>query len=65
MQWFAAKTENSRPFVQHLGEPITQEKLPNTGTLLHLPEPPVLVLSLHGTLNDGALLVLFNACDSL
>ena len=61
---FAAEAENSRPFVQHLGEPITQEKLPNAGALLQLPEPPVLVLSLHGTLNDSALLALYNACDS-
>jgi alpha-mannosidase len=62
---FAAEVENSRPFVQHLGEPISQEKLPVAGTLVQLPEPPVLVLSLHGRFNDGAVLILFNASENM
>jgi len=62
---FAAEAENSRPCVQHLGEPGNPRNLLGVGTLLQLPEPPVLVLSLHRTLNDGSLLALFNASDSL
>ena len=63
--WFAAEAENSRPIVQHLGEPISQEKLPGSGTLLQLPEPPVLVLSLKGTVNNGSVLVLYNASENI
>jgi hypothetical protein len=49
--------------VQHLGEPAGQEVLPATGTLLHLPQPPILTLSLHASNDGGALLTLFNASD--
>jgi alpha-mannosidase len=62
---FAAESEHSKPVVQHLGEPTAPELLPATGTLLHLPQPPILVLSLR-TSNEGcALLTLFNASDEL
>ncbi|MGE5377576.1 MAG: glycoside hydrolase family 38 C-terminal domain-containing protein [Bacteroidota bacterium] len=61
---FAAETEHSRPLVQHLGETPAQELLPATGTLLHLPELPIMILSLRATPAGGALLTLFNASDT-
>jgi alpha-mannosidase len=59
---FAADTEHSRPLVQHLGEPAAPELLPATGTLLNLPQPPILMLNLRAG-GDSALLTLFNASD--
>jgi hypothetical protein len=59
----AAEAEHSRPIVQHLGESAASELLPGAGTLLHLPEPPILTINLRATPDGGALLTLFNACD--
>jgi hypothetical protein len=56
---FAAESEHSRPPVQHLGEPSSQE-LPATGTLLHMPEPPILVLNLRAEENS-IIITLYNA----
>ena len=60
----AAEAAHARPLVQHLGEPAALELLPATGTLLHLPQPPVLTLSLRAAPDGGALLTLFNASDA-
>jgi alpha-mannosidase len=62
---FAAELEHSRPLVQHLGEPSAPDLLPASGTLLHLPQPPVLTLSLRASSEGGALLTLFNASDEI
>ncbi|MBI5353945.1 MAG: hypothetical protein HZB50_14985 [Chloroflexi bacterium] len=59
---FAAESEHSRPLVQHLGEPAASEQLPATGTLLHLPQPPIMVLNLRNEV-DSTLITLFNASD--
>jgi alpha-mannosidase len=59
---FASDTEHSRPLVQHLGEPAAPELLPESGTLLHLPQHPILTLNLRAH-DNGALLTLFNASD--
>jgi len=62
---FAAEAEHSRPLIQHLGEPAALELLPVAGTLLHLPQPPVLVMNLRAAPEESALLTLFNASDIL
>jgi alpha-mannosidase len=59
---FAVDYENARPVLQPLGEPAEAEQLPASGTLLNLPQPPVLVENLRATA-EGALLTLFNASD--
>jgi hypothetical protein len=61
---FAAEYENARPVLQPLGEPAETEQLPVSGSLLTLPEPPVLVQNLRAT-SEGALLTLFNASDEV
>jgi alpha-mannosidase len=60
---FAAETEQARPFIQHLGEPAAPKLLPAAGTLLHLPEPPILIQGLRAAPEGGRLLTLFNASD--
>jgi alpha-mannosidase len=45
-QRFAAEAAHARPLVQHLGEAPLSQLLPSSSTLLHLPEPPLVVLSL-------------------
>jgi hypothetical protein len=47
----------------YLGEPTAADLLPESGTLLHVPKPPILTLNLraHGS---GALLIFFNAGDA-
>jgi hypothetical protein len=59
---FAADYQNSRPVLQPLGEPAEADQLPVSGSLLTLPQPPVLVQNLRST-KEGALLTLFNASD--
>jgi alpha-mannosidase len=59
----AAEAAHARPLVQHLGEPAAGELLPGAGTLLHLPQPPVLTLSLRAAADGSVLLTLFNASD--
>jgi alpha-mannosidase len=60
---FSAESEHARPLVQHLGEPAAPDLLPAMGTLLHLPQQPILALSLRATAEGDALLTLFNASD--
>jgi alpha-mannosidase len=60
----AAEAAQACPLIQHLGEPAAPELLPAAGTLLHLPQPPVLTLSLRAAPDGGALLTLFNANDA-
>ncbi len=60
---FASESEHSRPLIQHLGEPSASDLLPASGTLLHLPTPPILTLNLRAAPEGGALLTLFNASD--
>ena len=57
---FSAESEHSRPLVQHLGEPSASQELPATGTLLHMPEPPILVLNLRAEENS-IIVTLYNA----
>jgi hypothetical protein len=51
--------------LQHLGESAAPELLPANGTLLHLPQPPILTLSLRTFEEGSALLTLFNASDEM
>ena len=63
-QRFAAEAAHARPLVQHMGEPTAAPQLPAAGTLLHLPQPPVLTLGLRADQEHGGLLLtLFNASD--
>jgi len=59
----AAEAAHARPLIQHPGEPAATRQLPAAGTLLDLPQPPVLTLSLRAAPDGGALLTLFNASD--
>lgn len=59
---FAAEAEHSRPVVQHLGEPAAEQLLPATGTMLHLPQPPILTLNLRAE-SGCTILTLYNASD--
>jgi hypothetical protein len=60
---FASESEHSRPLITHLGEPAASDLLPASGTLLHLPTPPILTLNLHAAPEGKTLLTLFNASD--
>lgn len=60
---FASETEHSRPLVTHLGEPSASDLLPESGTLLRLPTPPILTLSVRAAPEHGATLTIFNASD--
>ena len=54
-----------RPLVNHLQEPVAGgEALPPAGTLLRLPEPPVLVVNIRHAADGGLLLYLLNASDA-
>lgn len=59
---FASESEHSRPLIQHLGEPAASQVLPESGTLFHLPQPPILVLN-HRTESNVTLMTLYNASD--
>jgi alpha-mannosidase len=61
-QRFAADAAQARPLVQHLGETPHAQSLPTSGTLLHLPEPPIVVMGLSRA-DHGLTLALFNASD--
>jgi alpha-mannosidase len=61
-QRFAAEAAHARPLVQHMGEAPQSPSLPASGTLLQLPEPPVIAMSLSRAA-DGMTLTLFNASD--
>jgi alpha-mannosidase len=60
---FASECEHNRPVVQHLGEPYTPSHLEATGNLLHLPQPPILVLGLRAGTEGSSFLTLYNASD--
>jgi hypothetical protein len=62
-QRFAADAAHARPLAQHLGEMPQSQTLPPSGTLLHLPEPPISVLSIERT-DTRITLTLFNASDA-
>jgi hypothetical protein len=61
-QRFAAEAAHQRPLVQHLGAAPLSPALPASGTLLRLPEPPIVVLSCTRA-QDGITLTLFNASE--
>jgi alpha-mannosidase len=63
-QRFAAEAAHARPLVQHLGEAPLSQTLPLSGTLLHLPEPPIVVQGIART-SEGMLITLFNASDDV
>ena len=58
----ASEAAHSRPLVQHTGETPARQLLPPSGTLLRLPEPPVLVLGL-APAGAALTLTLMNASD--
>jgi hypothetical protein len=61
---FGLEAAHARPLVNHLQEPAAAgQPLPATGTLLRLPEPPVLTVSMRRAAGDGVLLHLLNASD--
>jgi hypothetical protein len=60
---FASESEHARPMIQHLGETPAENLLPASGSLLNLPKPPILTLSLRRSTEGGVLLTLFNASD--
>jgi alpha-mannosidase len=62
-QRFAAEAAHARPLVQHMGEALQTPALPLSGTLLHLPEPPIMVLSVERAA-DRLTVTLFNASDA-
>jgi hypothetical protein len=63
---FGMEATHARPLVNHLQEPITSgDPLPAAGTLLALPEPPVLMINLRRAAGGGMLLHLLNASDSV
>lgn len=62
---FGMEAEHSRPVIQPLGEHPAEEQLPLSGTLLKLPEPPLLTLSLRGGGERAMILTLFNASDEM
>lgn len=62
---FGLDAAHARPLVNHLHEsPATVEPLPPAGTLLRLPEPPVLVVNMRRAAGGGILLHLLNASDA-
>jgi alpha-mannosidase len=62
-QRFAVEAAHARPLVQHLGEAPQSQAWPTSGTLLHLPEPPVAVLSIERAA-DRLTVTLFNASEA-
>jgi alpha-mannosidase len=60
---FGMEAEQSRPVIQHLGEQPAEQLLPQNGTLLTLPEPPILVLNFRKAEEGGILITLYNASD--
>ena len=63
---FASESEHSRPLITHLGEQqAASNAIPESGTLLHLPTPPILTLNLRATPEGGTTLTLFNASDEI
>ncbi|MCS7220843.1 MAG: hypothetical protein RML36_13910 [Anaerolineae bacterium] len=52
-----------QPLAQHLGEPTAGTPWPTSGSLLRLPQPPVMVLSLRPVADGGIAVRLLNASD--
>ncbi|WP_161881305.1 hypothetical protein [Deinococcus alpinitundrae] len=64
-QRFGLETEHAAPLTQHFGEPgVTPPRLPASGTLLNLPDAPVLVTHFKAA-DGGALLSLLNASEDI
>jgi hypothetical protein len=61
---FGLDALHDAPLLQHLGEPSDQTPWPASGTLLSLPQPPVLTLHLKPNA-EGVLLRLLNASDAV
>jgi hypothetical protein len=63
---FGLEAAHARPLVNHLQEPrLEGGSLPESGTLLRLPEPPVLVVNMRRAAEGGGtLLYLLNASDA-
>jgi len=62
-QRFGLDTEHTAPLTQHFGEPgVKPPPLLASGTLLHLPDAPMLVIQFKAA-KGGALLSLLNASD--
>lgn len=62
-QRFGLDTEHAAPQTQHFGEPgVTPPSLPTSGSLLHLPDAPMLTTQLKAA-DGGVLLSLLNASD--
>ena len=62
---FGMEAEHSRPVIQHMGEQPAEVQLPASGSLITLPQPPLLTLNLRKAANGGMLLTLFNASDEI
>ena len=63
-QRFAVEAAHARPLVQHMGEAPLSQSLPASGMLLHLPEPPIVALSIERA-DEGIMITLFNASDEM
>lgn len=62
---FGLETEHAAPLTQHFGEPgVTPPPLPASGTLLDLPDAPVLTTQFKAA-DGGVLLSLLNASDEM
>jgi len=62
---FGLEAANDAPLLQQMGEPHGESLLPAAGSLLKLPEPPVVVLHVKPAYDgSGALVRLLNASDT-
>jgi hypothetical protein len=63
---FGLEAANDAPLLQQLGEPHGELRLPSSGSLFTLPEPPVVVLHVKPSHDgSGALVRLLNASDEV
>lgn len=60
---FGLDTVNDAPLFQQLGEPVARTPWPDSGSLLKLPEPPVLVLQVK-PVAEGVVVRLLNASET-
>jgi alpha-mannosidase len=62
---FGLEAANDAPLLQQMGEPHGESLLPASGSLLQLPQPPVVVLHVKPAYDgSGALVRLLNASDT-
>ena len=62
---FGLEAANDAPLLQHMGEPSSDRTWPAAGTLLNLPQPPVVVLNVKPVAGAPGIVVrLFNASDA-